>query len=133
MQWKRENEFANDSSGRHRQASPSASKSCVIGGATTGCEPAESCSATMIFDSRCEADILRLVDEYPLAWVVSAGASGFGASPLPILAETDSNGRIASLVGHVAIANPQVTQLRTSPLAAILFMGPHGYIAPELG
>ncbi len=86
----------------------------------------------MIFDSRCEADILRLVDEYPLAWVVSAGASGFGASPLPILAETDSNGRIASLVGHVAIANPQVTQLRTSPLAAILFMGPHGYIAPEL-
>jgi transcriptional regulator len=86
----------------------------------------------MIFDSRSEADILRLVDEYPLAWVVSAGASGFGASPLPLLAETDSSGRIASLVGHVAIANPQVTQLRTSPLATILFMGPHGYISPEL-
>jgi transcriptional regulator len=86
----------------------------------------------MIFDSRCEADILRLVDEYPLAWVVSAGASGFGASPLPLLAETDSNGRIASLVGHVAVANPQVTKLRTSPLATILFMGPHGYISPEL-
>jgi transcriptional regulator len=86
----------------------------------------------MIFDSRSEADILRLVDEYPLAWVVSAGAPGFGASPLPLLAETDSSGRIASLVGHVAIANPQVTQLRTSPLATILFMGPHGYISPEL-
>jgi transcriptional regulator len=86
----------------------------------------------MIFDSRSEADILRLVDEYPLAWVVSAGTSGFGASPLPLLAETDCTGRIASLVGHVALANPQVIQLRASPLATILFMGPHGYISPEL-
>jgi len=86
----------------------------------------------MMFEPRCEADILRLVDEYPLAWVVSRGASGFGASPLPLLAETGSNGRIVSLVGHIAIANPQVSELRPFPLATILFTGPHGYVSPEL-
>lgn len=86
----------------------------------------------MIFDPRCDADILRLVDEYPLAWIVSAGVSGFGASPLPLLAETDSDGRIVSLIGHIAIANPQVTQLRSFPVATVLFKGPHGYVSPEL-
>jgi transcriptional regulator len=86
----------------------------------------------MMFEPRCEADILRLVDEYPLAWVVSRGASGFGASPLPLLAETGSNGRIVSLVGHIAIANPQVSELRSFPLATILSTGPHGYVSPEL-
>jgi transcriptional regulator len=86
----------------------------------------------MMFEPRCEADIVRLVDEYPLAWVVSTSVSGFGASPLPLLAETNSSGRIESLIGHIAIANPQVSELRTFPLATILFMGPHGYISPEL-
>ena len=86
----------------------------------------------MMFEPRCEADIVRLVDEYPLAWVVSTGLSGFGASPLPLLAETNSSGRIESLIGHIAIANPQVSQLRTFPLATILFTGPHGYVSPEL-
>jgi len=90
------------------------------------------CSTAMMFDPRCEADIVRLVDEYPLAWVVSTGVSGFGASPLPLLAETNSSGRIESLIGHIAIANPQVSELRTFPLATIIFTGPHGYISPEL-
>ena len=76
--------------------------------------------------------LVALVVQYPLAWLVSAGASCFGASPLPLLPEADSSARVASLIGHVAIANPQVTQLRSSPVATILFMGPHGYISPEL-
>jgi transcriptional regulator len=86
----------------------------------------------MMFEPRCEADLVRLVDEYPLAWVVSTGPSGFGASPLPLLAETNSSGRIESLIGHIAIANPQVSELRTSPFATVLFMGPYGYVSPEL-
>jgi transcriptional regulator len=86
----------------------------------------------MMFEPSCEADIVRLVDEYPLAWVVSTGLSVFEASPLPLLAETNSSGRIESLIGHIAIANPQVSQLRTFPLATILFTGPHGYVSPEL-
>ncbi|MEP7243849.1 MAG: FMN-binding negative transcriptional regulator [Gammaproteobacteria bacterium] len=83
------------------------------------------------FDPRSEGDLLRLIDEYPLAWVVSAGAAGFGATPLPLLAETDEAGRIVALFGHFALSNPQVARLRESPRGTILFMGPNGYMSPE--
>jgi transcriptional regulator len=87
----------------------------------------------MSFEPRSEADLLRLIDEYPLAWVVSVGgAGGFGATPLPLLAETDAAGKINSLLGHFALSNPQVAQLRAAPHAKVLFSGPHGYISPEL-
>jgi transcriptional regulator len=82
----------------------------------------------MDFEPRSETDLLRLIDEYPLAWVVSVGG---GATPLPLLAETDETGRINALFGHFALVNPQVAQLRTDPRAKILFTGPHGYISPE--
>lgn len=86
----------------------------------------------MGFEPRSEADLLRLIDEYPLAWVVSVGgAVGVGATPLPLLAETDGSGRINALFGHFALVNPQVAQLRADPRAKILFTGPHGYISPE--
>ena len=85
----------------------------------------------MVFEPRNEADLVRLIDEYPLAWVVSAGDAGFGATPLPLLAETSDAGRIVALFGHFALANPQVALLQKSSHAKILFMGPHGYISPE--
>lgn len=85
----------------------------------------------MSFEPRTEADLLRLIEEYPLAWVVSMGA-GSGATPLPLLAETSAAGRISALFGHFALSNPQVALLRAAPQAKILFTGPHGYISPEL-
>ena len=86
----------------------------------------------MSFEPRSAADLLRLVEEYPLAWVVSYGGAGFGATPLPLLPETDASGRITTLIGHFALSNPQVAQLRAAPRARLLFNGPHGYISPEL-
>jgi transcriptional regulator len=86
----------------------------------------------MSFEPRSEADLLQLIAEYPLAWVVSMGGAGFGATPLPLLAEPDTDGRIVSLLGHFALSNPHVAMLRAAPQAAILFMGPNGYISPEL-
>jgi transcriptional regulator len=83
------------------------------------------------FDSRSDADLVRLVEEFPLAWVVSRGEAGFGATPLPLLGETDRAGRIVSFFGHFALANPQVAQLRAAPAATLLFSGPQGYISPE--
>ena len=85
----------------------------------------------MSFEPRSDADLVRLIDEYPLAWVVSAAGTGFGASPLPLLAETNGAGRIVSLLGHFALSNPQVPLLQASPRAKILFSGPHGYMSPE--
>ena len=78
------------------------------------------------FEPRSDADLVRLIEEYPLAWVVSRGDAGFGATPLPLLGETNAAGRIVSLFGHFALSNPQVAQLRAAPAATILFSGPHG-------
>ncbi len=86
----------------------------------------------MSFEPRTEADLLQLIAEYPLAWVVSVGGAGFGATPLPLLAEPDAAGTIVSLLGHFALSNPHVAMLRTAPQATVLFMGPNGYLSPEL-
>jgi transcriptional regulator len=86
----------------------------------------------MSFEPRTEADLLQLIEEYPLAWVVSVGSSGYGATPLPMLAEPRPDGKIASLLGHFALSNPHVAMLRSAPQATVLFMGPQGYISPEL-
>lgn len=85
----------------------------------------------MKFNPRSEEDLVTLIAQYPLAWVVSQGRSGFGATPLPLLAETDEAGRVTALFGHFALANPHVELLRENPSATILFMGPQGYISPE--
>ncbi len=86
----------------------------------------------MSFEPRTQADLLALIGEYPLAWVVSADSSGFCATPLPMLAEPGPDGEAASLLGHFALSNPHVAMLRAVPQATILFMGPQGYISPEL-
>lgn len=86
---------------------------------------------TTKFEPRDAADLVRLVEEYPLAWIVSAAGPGFNATPLPLLGETNSAGAIVSLLGHFALANPHVAMLRESPRATVLFSGPHGYISPE--
>ncbi|WP_380876093.1 hypothetical protein ACFB49_07280 [Sphingomonas sp. DBB INV C78] len=78
------------------------------------------------------ADVPALIAAHPLAWVVSNGAAGFAATPLPLLAELDEDGRIAALFGHCGRANPQVAALMADPRATILFQGPQGYISPRL-
>jgi transcriptional regulator len=78
-----------------------------------------------------DGDIVDLIDQFPLAWVVS-GNPGFNATPLPILVETDETGRPSHLVGHFAKSNAQVEQIRGVPRTLFLFTGPHGYVSPEL-
>lgn len=76
-------------------------------------------------------DITDLIDAYPLAWVVSQGTDGFGATPLPLLADCDETGAVVRLVGHMARANPQRRQLEADPRALLLFEGPQGYMSPS--
>ncbi|WP_162806659.1 FMN-binding negative transcriptional regulator [Sphingosinicella terrae] len=80
------------------------------------------------FAPRTTSDILRLIREHPLAWVVAAD---FQAAPLPLLAETDAEGGIAALFGHMSRANPLHESLRRDPRALILFSGPDAYISPR--
>lgn len=84
------------------------------------------------FVPRDPADVPALISAYPLGWIVSNGAVGFAATPLPLLAELDGEGRIAALFGHFARANPHVDALAADPRAIVLIQGPQGYISPRL-
>lgn len=83
------------------------------------------------FAPRSEAEVIRLIEQNPLAWVVSHGGESLTATPLPLRAVNDAQGHIERLVGHFARSNSQVEALRRDPRALILFLGPHGYISPS--
>lgn len=82
------------------------------------------------FAARDDADLLRLVDEHPLAWVVTAASPGNSATPLPLLPDLDESGRLIAFTGHFSTHNPQVLELRAQPRALVLFSGPQGYVSP---
>jgi len=86
----------------------------------------------MDFPSGTPADLARLVAQFPLAWLVNHGDDGFHATPLPLVAETDAEGRIVALIGHCSRRNAQVAALQRDPRAQVLFMGPQGYVSPGL-
>jgi transcriptional regulator len=82
-----------------------------------------------LFAPKSPGDVVRLIEQYPLAWVIG---TDFKATPLPLMAETDSAGNVAALIGHFARRNPQLASLQASPRALILFQGPQGYISPRM-
>lgn len=77
-------------------------------------------------------DLLRLITENPLAWLVAARDGQFRAAPLPLLPETDAAGELVSLFGHCSRTNPLVAALREDPRGLVLFSGPQGYLSPSL-
>jgi predicted FMN-binding regulatory protein PaiB len=83
------------------------------------------------FAPRSPADVLRLVRENPLAWVVSRSGDGFIATPLPLRPVAGAQGNIERILGHFARSNAHVEALRQEPRAILLFLGPHGYISPS--
>jgi transcriptional regulator len=83
------------------------------------------------FGARSNADLVRLVREYPLAWISSGAGDTFSATLLPLLPVVAEDGRLVALTGHFARANPQVARLRRDGRAAVLLLGPGGYISPS--
>lgn len=84
-----------------------------------------------IYASRSDADLVRLVRQQPLAWIVSGVGEDFRATLLPVLAETDADGRIVRLAGHFARSNDQYQLLERDSRAVVLFLGTNGYISPS--
>lgn len=78
------------------------------------------------------SDVTRLVKAFPLCWLLTGGADDRLSTPLPLLAEPAEDGSVRSLLGHIPRRNPQLTALENDPRAAILCMGPQGYISPRL-
>lgn len=84
-----------------------------------------------IYAPKNDEQVLRLVLENPLAWVVALEADGFRATPLPLRPRVGGDGRIEALDGHMSRSNPLCAALQRDAHALILFSGPQGYISPS--
>lgn len=84
-----------------------------------------------IYAARSDADLLHLVRQQPLAWIVSGAGENFRATLLPVLAEADAEGRIVRFAGHFGRSNEHYQLLTRDPRAVILVLGTNGYISPS--
>jgi len=76
------------------------------------------------------ADVRKLVEDYPLAWVCGGSAGAIEASLLPLIGRFDEDGALIELIGHLARLNPLRATLTADPRATILFQGPDSYVSP---
>ena len=79
-----------------------------------------------------EAEVTRLIQENPLAWVVTMPGGDFRATALPlrpIVVGEDLT--VSAFQGHFARSNDHVSMLREHPRALLLFMGVNGYVSPS--
>lgn len=83
------------------------------------------------FEPRNHDDVRALVQQQPLAWIVSGSPGAQHATALPIQLLCDSDGTPKTLLGHFARSNPQVRALAQAPRATVLLLGPHGYVSPS--
>lgn len=83
------------------------------------------------FGARSPDDLVELLRQSPLAWLTSGAAESFQASLLPLLPACAADGRLTGFSGHLPRANPQVARLRADPRAAVLLLGPNGYVSPS--
>lgn len=74
-------------------------------------------------------DIVRLVEENPLAWIVPSSDPS-AAVLMPVLMEMDSSNTPVSLLGHLPRAMATIRSLQEVPAATVFFLGPNAYIPP---
>jgi transcriptional regulator len=76
------------------------------------------------------AEVLhQLVHDHPLGLLITLGAEGLDANPIPFLLDTEADGT-AVLRAHVARANPVWREARTDIDTLVVFQGPQAYISP---
>jgi transcriptional regulator len=93
-------------------------------------EPSTATRERSPFERYDNHDIVDLIGDYPLAWVCPLQRQPMASTLLPLLAETDAEGNVRSLLGHMARANPLFAALSADPGALVLFNGPQAYVSP---
>lgn len=78
-------------------------------------------------DHRALADFVRA---HPFAALLVNGADGPVAAHVPLAPECAPDGRLATLSGHVARANPFWKAALGAPHALAIFAGPEAYVSP---
>jgi transcriptional regulator len=79
------------------------------------------------------ATLRRLLNDHPLAFVVTQQPQGLAADPVPMLVDSPASENEALegglLIGHVARANP-LWQAADGQVVMALFSGPQAYVSP---
>ena len=70
-----------------------------------------------------------LIRAHPLGLLITAGAGGLQATPIPFLVQPLEGGD-GLLRGHMARANGQWKDLRDAPECLVVFQGEQGYVTP---
>jgi len=84
-----------------------------------------------LFSQFSSDDVRDLIAQYPLAWVVSLAEPEAEPSLLPMFGRYDGDGKLTSLVGHMAKSNPLNRTFAEDGSALFLFCGPQGYVSPS--
>lgn len=77
-----------------------------------------------------EAELAAFLARHPFATLVANGPGGLIAARTPMMADLDEDGRIVSLTGHVAKANPFWQAVGEGAEALALFSGAGAYVSP---
>jgi transcriptional regulator len=72
----------------------------------------------------------QLVRDHPLGLLITQGAQGLDANPLPFLLDAEP-GTPGVLRAHVARANPVWREARGDAETLVVFQGPQAYISPN--
>ena len=70
---------------------------------------------------------LELIDRHPFGTLMTVAAGKLTITTIPFLLGADR----ASLLGHVARANPHWREFAGATDVAVGFIGPHGYVSPN--
>ena len=84
-----------------------------------------------LFASRRPDDLAQLVQQQPLAWIVTGAPGAQQVTPLPVQLACGGDGAPEALLGHFARGNAQLQEIAKHARASVLLMGPHGYISPS--
>ncbi|MFE0190632.1 FMN-binding negative transcriptional regulator [Streptomyces sp. NPDC058989] len=90
-----------------------------------------------IYQAEDPAWLRRIVEQYPLATMITNGPQMPYATHLPIIfspddASGDGSPEGATLLGHMNRANSHWDSLADGAHAQLIFTGPHGYVTPTV-
>lgn len=71
-----------------------------------------------------------LIEAYPLGLLISGGAGGLIANPIPFILYR-GDGERGTLRCHLAKANPQWQALEANPAVLVVFQGSQSYVTPS--
>jgi transcriptional regulator len=74
----------------------------------------------------------ELVRTHPLGLLITQGAAGLQANPVPFMLDVDTATGAQTLRAHVARANPVWREASAGVEALVVFQGPQAYISPSM-